>query len=176
MVERAKIEVWDILDEVIQDHPVMLNRAPTLHRLSIQAFQPVLIEGKAIKLHPLVCTAFNADFDGDQMAVHIPLSLEAQIECRLQLLSVNNLFSPADGRPIVSPTQDIVLGLYYLTKERPGATGEGHLFGSIDEVKVAYTDGFVQLHARIKLRLTTPMSGARKSLPWSSSLNDKENA
>ena len=111
MVERAKIEVWDILDEVIQDHPVMLNRAPTLHRLSIQAFQPVLIEGKAIKLHPLVCTAFNADFDGDQMAVHIPLSLEAQIECRLQLLSVNNLFSPADGRPIVSPTQDIVLGL-----------------------------------------------------------------
>jgi DNA-directed RNA polymerase subunit beta' len=162
MVERAKIEVWDILDEVIQDHPVMLNRAPTLHRLSIQAFQPVLIEGKAIKLHPLVCTAFNADFDGDQMAVHIPLSLEAQIECRLQLLSVNNLFSPADGRPIVSPTQDIVLGLYYLTKERPGATGEGHLFGSIDEVKVAYTDGFVQLHARIKLRLVTSVWGQEK--------------
>src|SRR5476651_1991481 len=163
MVERAKIEVWDILDEVIQDHPVMLNRAPTLHRLSIQAFQPVLIEGKAIKLHPLVCTAFNADFDGDQMAVHIPLSLEAQIECRLQLLSVNNLFSPADGRPIVSPTQDIVLGLYYLTKERPGAAGEGHLFGSIDEVKVAYTDGFVQLHARIKLRLVTDVWGQEKS-------------
>jgi len=163
MVERAKIEVWDILDEVIQDHPVMLNRAPTLHRLSIQAFQPVLIEGKAIKLHPLVCTAFNADFDGDQMAVHVPLSLEAQIECRLQLLSVNNLFSPADGRPIVSPTQDIVLGLYYLTKERPGAVGEGHLFGSIDEVKVAYTDGFVQLHARIKLRLLTPVWGQEKS-------------
>jgi len=162
MVERAKIEVWDILDEVIQDHPVMLNRAPTLHRLSIQAFQPVLIEGKAIKLHPLVCTAFNADFDGDQMAVHIPLSLEAQIECRLQLLSVNNLFSPADGRPIVSPTQDIVLGLYYLTKERPGAIGEGHLFGSIDEVKVAYTDGFVQLHARIKLRLLTSVWGQEK--------------
>src|ERR1700690_1104644 len=163
MVERAKIEVWDILDEVIQDHPVMLNRAPTLHRLSIQAFQPVLIEGKAIKLHPLVCTAFNADFDGDQMAVHIPLSLEAQIECRLQLLSVNNLFSPADGRPIVSPTQDIVLGLYYLTKERPGAVGEGHLFGSIDEVKVAYADGFVQLHARIKLRLLTDVWGQEKS-------------
>jgi len=162
MVERAKIEVWDILDEVIQDHPVMLNRAPTLHRLSIQAFQPVLIEGKAIKLHPLVCTAFNADFDGDQMAVHIPLSLEAQIECRLQLLSVNNLFSPADGRPIVSPTQDIVLGLYYLTKELPGAEGEGHLFGSIDEVKVAYTDGFVKLHARIKLRLTTDVWGQEK--------------
>src|ERR1700690_2965139 len=163
MVERAKIEVWDILDEVIQDHPVMLNRAPTLHRLSIQAFQPVLIEGKAIKLHPLVCTAFNADFDGDQMAVHIPLSLEAQIECRLQLLSVNNLFSPADGRPIVSPTQDIVLGLYYLTKERSGATGEGHLLGSIDEVKVAYTDGYVQFHARIKLRLVTPVWGQEKS-------------
>jgi DNA-directed RNA polymerase subunit beta' len=162
MVERAKIEVWDILDEVIQDHPVMLNRAPTLHRLSIQAFQPVLIEGKAIKLHPLVCTAFNADFDGDQMAVHVPLSLEAQIECRLQLLSVNNLFSPADGRPIVSPTQDIVLGLYYLTKERPGATGEGHLFGSIDEVKVAYTDGYVQLHARVKLRLITDVWGQEK--------------
>src|ERR1700690_1696426 len=163
MVERAKIEVWDILDEVIQDHPVMLNRAPTLHRLSIQAFQPVLIEGKAIKLHPLVCTAFNADFDGDQMAVHIPLSLEAQIECRLQLLSVNNLFSPADGRPIVLPTQDIVLGLYYLTKERSGATGEGHLLGSIDEVKVAYTDGYVQFHARIKLRLVTPVWGQEKS-------------
>ena len=164
MVERAKIEVWDILDEVIQDHPVMLNRAPTLHRLSIQAFQPVLIEGKAIKLHPLVCTAFNADFDGDQMAVHVPLSLEAQIECRLQLLSVNNLFSPADGRPIVSPTQDIVLGLYYLTKERPGAAGEGHLFGSIDEVKVAYADGYVQLHARIKLRLLTAVWG-QENLP-----------
>ncbi|MBF0504114.1 MAG: DNA-directed RNA polymerase subunit beta' [Candidatus Omnitrophica bacterium] len=159
MVERAKIEVWDILDEVIQDHPVMLNRAPTLHRLSIQAFQPVLIEGKAIKLHPLVCTAFNADFDGDQMAVHVPLSLEAQIECRLQLLSVNNLFSPADGRPIVSPTQDIVLGLYYLTKERPAARGENHLFGSIDEVKVAYADGYVDLHARIKLRLLTSVWG-----------------
>ncbi len=163
MVERAKIEVWDILDEVIQDHPVMLNRAPTLHRLSIQAFQPVLIEGKAIKLHPLVCTAFNADFDGDQMAVHVPLSIEAQIECRLQLLSINNLFSPADGRPIVSPTQDIVLGLYFLTKERLGARGEGHLFGSIDEVKVAYTDGFVDMHARIKLRLSTPVWGQEKS-------------
>lgn len=163
MVERAKIEVWDILDEVIQDHPVMLNRAPTLHRLSIQAFQPVLIEGKAIKLHPLVCTAFNADFDGDQMAVHVPLSLEAQIECRLQLLSINNLFSPADGRPIVSPTQDIVLGLYFLTKERLGARGEGHLFGSIDEVKVAYNDGYVDMHARIKLRLSTPVWGQEKS-------------
>jgi len=162
MVERAKIEVWDILDEVIQDHPVMLNRAPTLHRLSIQAFQPILIEGKAIKLHPLVCSAFNADFDGDQMAVHVPLSLEAQIECRLQLLSINNLFSPADGRPIVSPTQDIVLGLYYLTKERSGARGEGHLFGSLEEVKVAYFDNFLDLHSRIKLRLNTPVWGQEK--------------
>ncbi len=162
MVERAKIEVWDILDEVIQDHPVMLNRAPTLHRLSIQAFQPVLIEGKAIKLHPLVCTAFNADFDGDQMAVHIPLSLEAQIECRLQLLSINNLFSPADGRPVMSPTQDIVLGLYYLTKERPGARGEGHLFASRNEVKIAYNDSYLDLHARIKLRLDSPIWGQEK--------------
>ncbi len=162
MVERAKIEVWDILDEVIQDHPVMLNRAPTLHRLSIQAFQPILIEGKAIKLHPLVCTAFNADFDGDQMAVHVPLSLEAQIECRLQLLSVNNLFSPADGRPIVSPTQDIVLGLYYLTKERPGSKGEGHLFGYLDEVKVAYSDMHVDLHSRIRLRINGPIWGQEK--------------
>ncbi len=163
MVERAKIEVWDILDEVIQDHPVMLNRAPTLHRLSIQAFQPVLIEGKAIKLHPLVCTAFNADFDGDQMAVHVPLSVESQIECRLQLLSVNNLFSPADGRPIVSPTQDIVLGLYYLTKELTGGKGEGHLFSNEQEVKVAYEDGYVDLHARIKLRLSTPVWGQETS-------------
>ncbi len=162
MVERAKIEVWDILDEVIQDHPVMLNRAPTLHRLSIQAFQPILIEGKAIKLHPLVCSAFNADFDGDQMAVHVPLSLEAQMECRLQLLSVNNLFSPADGRPIVSPTQDIVLGLYYLSKERNGAKGDGHLFGSTNEVKVAYWDGYVELHSRIKLRLNGPVWGQEK--------------
>ncbi|HLD88540.1 MAG TPA: DNA-directed RNA polymerase subunit beta' [Candidatus Omnitrophota bacterium] len=162
MVERAKIEVWDILDEVIQDHPVMLNRAPTLHRLSIQAFQPILIEGKAIKLHPLVCTAFNADFDGDQMAVHVPLSLEAQIECRVQLLSVNNLFSPADGRPVVSPTQDIVLGLYYLTKERPSARGEGHLFGTCEEVTVAYFDGYVDLHAQIRLRLGVPVWGQGK--------------
>lgn len=140
----------------------MLNRAPTLHRLSIQAFQPVLIEGKAIKLHPLVCTAFNADFDGDQMAVHVPLSLEAQIECRLQLMSINNLFSPADGRPVVSPTQDIVLGLYYLTKERAGAKGEGHLFASRDEVTIAYFDGYLDLHARVKLRLDIPVWGQEK--------------
>ncbi len=159
MVERANVEVWDILDEVIKDHPIMLNRAPTLHRLSIQAFQPVLIEGKAITLHPLVCTAFNADFDGDQMAVHVPLSLEAQTECRLQLLSVNNLFSPADGRPIVSPTQDIILGLYYLTKEKPGARGEDKLFANRREVVVAYNDGFVELHARVRVRVDVSVWG-----------------
>lgn len=153
MVERAKIEVWDILDEVIRDHPVMLNRAPTLHRLSIQAFQPVLIEGKAIKIHPLVCTAFNADFDGDQMAVHVPLSIEAQMESRVLMLSVNNIFSPADGRPIVTPTQDIVLGCSYLTKERPGSRGEGKIFASADEVRTAYNDNAVELNARIKLRI-----------------------
>jgi DNA-directed RNA polymerase subunit beta' len=159
MVERANVEVWDILDEVIKDHPIMLNRAPTLHRLSIQAFQPVLIEGKAITLHPLVCTAFNADFDGDQMAVHVPLSLEAQTECRLQLLSVNNLFSPADGRPIVSPTQDIVLGLYYLTKERAGSKGEDKLFSNRREVVVALNDGLVELHSRIRVRIDIPVWG-----------------
>ncbi|NLE65060.1 MAG: DNA-directed RNA polymerase subunit beta' [Elusimicrobia bacterium] len=159
MVERANVEVWDILDEVIKGHPIMLNRAPTLHRLSVQAFQPILIEGKAITLHPLVCTAFNADFDGDQMAVHVPLSLEAQIECRLQLLSVNNLFSPADGRPIMSPTQDIVLGLYYLTKERQGASGQDHLFANRSEAIVAHNDGLVDLHARVRLRLDVPVWG-----------------
>ena len=151
MVERAKIEVWDILDEVIKDHPVLLNRAPTLHRLSIQAFQPVLIEGKAIKIHPLVCTAFNADFDGDQMAVHVPLSLEAQIECKLLMLSVNNIFSPADGRPIIAPTQDIILGCNYLTKEKMKATGEGKTFSDDNEVIVAYTDDAIALHAKINL-------------------------
>jgi DNA-directed RNA polymerase subunit beta' len=163
MVERANVEVWDILDEVIKDHPIMLNRAPTLHRLSIQAFQPILIEGKAITLHPLVCTAFNADFDGDQMAVHVPLSLEAQLECRLQLLSVNNMFSPADGRPIVSPTQDIVLGLYYLTKERPGAEGEDRLFANCKEVIVAFNDGLIDLHSRVRVRLDAPIWGEEKT-------------
>jgi DNA-directed RNA polymerase subunit beta' len=153
MVERGKIEVWDILDEVIKDHPVLLNRAPTLHRLGIQAFQPRLIEGKSIKIHPLVCTAFNADFDGDQMAVHVPLSLESQIEAKILMLSINNVFSPADGRPIVTPTQDIVLGISYLSKERSGAKGEGLVFGSTDEVLVAYEDGSAQLHAAVKLRV-----------------------
>ncbi len=162
MVERAKVEVWDILDEVIKDHPIMLNRAPTLHRLSIQAFQPVLVEGKAIKLHPLVCSAFNADFDGDQMAVHVPLSLEAQIECRLELLSINNLFSPADGRPIVSPTQDMVLGLYYLSKEDPDQVDDKRVFSCKNEVLVAYNDGQLNLHFGIKLRLAKSVWGDEK--------------
>ena len=164
MVERAKIEVWDILDEVIKDHPVMLNRAPTLHRLSIQAFQPVLIEGKAIKIHPLVCTAFNADFDGDQMAVHVPLSLEAQVETKLLMLSVNNVFSPADGRPIISPTQDIVLGCCFLTKEKSLAKGEGKIFASRDEVLTAYSDAAVDLNARIKVRVSSVFDLAQTQL------------
>ncbi len=160
MVERAKIEVWDILDEVIRDHPVMLNRAPTLHRLSIQAFQPILIEGKAIKIHPLVCTAFNADFDGDQMAVHVPLSLEAQMETRLLMLSTNNIFSPADGRPIVTPTQDIVLGCSFLTKEKLGEKGEGMIFSSTDEVLAAYSDDAVSINAKIKVRIDKAFDAA----------------
>jgi DNA-directed RNA polymerase subunit beta' len=162
MVERAKAEVWDILDEVIQDHPIMLNRAPTLHRLSIQAFYPVLVEGKAIKLHPLVCAAFNADFDGDQMAVHVPLSLEAQIECRLELLSVNNLFSPADGRPVISPSQDVVLGLYYMTKEEETSKDDNKVFASSEEVVIAYNDGMLNIHKRIKLKLDQPIWGEEK--------------
>jgi len=153
MVERAKIEVWDILDEVIKDHPILLNRAPTLHRLSIQAFQPVLIEGKAIRVHPLVCAAFNADFDGDQMAVHVPLSLEAQMEARLLMLSINNVFSPADGRPVVTPTQDIILGLYYLTKIKLKTKGESKTFSNCQEVIVAYEDKELHLQAKIKLRI-----------------------
>ncbi len=153
MVERGKIEVWDILDEVIKDHPVMLNRAPTLHRLGIQAFQPVLVEGKSLKIHPLVCTAFNADFDGDQMAVHVPLSLESQIEAKILMLSINNIFSPADGRPIVSPTQDIILGLSYLSKEKPGSLGEDKIFANADEVIIAYNDNVLELHSRIKVRV-----------------------
>jgi DNA-directed RNA polymerase subunit beta' len=153
MVERGKIEVWDILDEVIRDHPVLLNRAPTLHRLGIQAFQPVLIEGKSIKIHPLVCTAFNADFDGDQMAVHVPLSLESQLEAKILMLSTNNIFSPADGRPIDTPTQDIILGVSYITKEKSGAKGENRLFANSEEVIIAYEDKVVELHARIRLRI-----------------------
>ncbi len=153
MVERGKIEVWDILEEVIKDHPILLNRAPTLHRLSVQAFQPKLIESKSIKIHPLVCTAFNADFDGDQMAVHVPLSLEAQMESRIIMLSTNNVFSPANGRPITSPTQDIILGCSYLTKEKPNCPGEGKVFAHPDEVTTALEDRVIDLHAKIKLRL-----------------------
>jgi len=153
MVERAKLEVWDILDDVIKEHPVLLNRAPTLHRLGIQAFQPKLIEGKAIQVHPLVCAAFNADFDGDQMAVHVPLSTEAQMECRLLMLSANNIFSPSDGRPIAVPSQDIVLGCCYLTKEGEGRKGEGKVFGSKEEVLIAHNDNEADMHAKIKLRM-----------------------
>jgi DNA-directed RNA polymerase subunit beta' len=152
MVEKERSEVWDILDEVIQNHPVLLNRAPTLHRLGIQAFQPMLIEGKAIRIHPLVCAAFNADFDGDQMAVHVPLSIEAQLEARLLMLASNNLFSPANGRPIVTPSQDIVLGCYYLTKIRDGAKGHDSVFGNLEEVVLAYQDEQVDLHAKVKVR------------------------
>ncbi len=153
MVERAKIEVWDILDEVIKDHPVLLNRAPTLHRLSVQAFEPMLIEGKAIRIHPLVCTAFNADFDGDQMAVHVPLSLEAQMEARLLMLSINNIFSPADGRPITTPTQDIILGLCYLTKIKTKDKGEGRILADVVEAQSAFNDNVVGLHAKLKVRI-----------------------
>ncbi len=152
MVERARLEVWDILEEVIRDHPVLLNRAPTLHRLGIQAFEPILIEGKAIKIHPLVCTAFNADFDGDQMAVHVPLSIEAQMESTLLMMSTNNIFSPSNGQPILTPTQDIVLGCHYLTREKPKALGEGRLFSSREEALVAYEDSVVVGHAAVKLR------------------------
>jgi len=153
MVEKERPEVWDILAEVIQEHPVMLNRAPTLHRLGIQAFEPMLIDGKAIQLHPLVCAAFNADFDGDQMAVHVPLSVEAQIEARVLMMSTNNILSPATGRPIIGPTQDIVLGSYYMTRERPGAAGEGRRFASPEEVRVAYDAGAIDLQAAIKVRM-----------------------
>ncbi|OGX28408.1 MAG: DNA-directed RNA polymerase subunit beta' [Omnitrophica WOR_2 bacterium RIFCSPHIGHO2_02_FULL_67_20] len=152
MVEKERTEVWDILDEVIKDHPVLLNRAPTLHRLGIQAFQPQLIEGKAIRVHPLVCTAFNADFDGDQMAVHVPLSIEAQLEARILMLASNNLFSPASGKPIVTPTQDIILGCYYLTKSREGLKGQGLIFSDLEEAVLAYQDEQAALHAKIKLR------------------------
>ena len=154
MVERLQSEVWDVLEEVISEHPVMLNRAPTLHRLGIQAFEPVLVEGKAIKLHPLVCTAFNADFDGDQMAVHLPLSVEAQAECRFLLLSPNNLLKPSDGAPVAVPSQDMVLGIYYLTLQKPGDKGEGHYFKSVNEAILAYENGAITLHALINVRRT----------------------
>ena len=158
LVERLDACVWDVLEEVIREHPVMLNRAPTLHRLGIQAFEPKLVEGKAIKLHPLVCTAFNADFDGDQMAVHLPLTAEAQAECRFLLLSPNNLLKPSDGGPVAVPSQDMVLGIYYLTQERPGALGEGKVFKSVNEAILAYENKAITLHSRIKVRVTKTLA------------------
>ena len=154
LVERLDVNVWDVLEDVIKDHPVMLNRAPTLHRLGIQAFEPILVEGKAIKLHPLVCTAFNADFDGDQMAVHLPLSQEAQSECRFLLLTPNNLLKPSDGGLVAVPSQDMVLGIYYLTQERPGAVGEGSIYKNLNEAIMAYENGYVTLQSRIKVKVT----------------------
>ncbi|BDV44272.1 DNA-directed RNA polymerase subunit beta' [Geotalea uraniireducens] len=154
MVEKERPEVWDVLEEVIKEHPVMLNRAPTLHRLGIQAFEPVLIEGKAIQLHPLVCTAFNADFDGDQMAVHLPLSIESQVEARVLMMSTNNILSPAHGKPIIVPSQDMVLGIYYMTRERPFAKGDGKVFSSPEEVRIAFDAGEADIQARVKVRMT----------------------
>ena len=162
-VEHLEPEVWDVLEDVIKEHPVMLNRAPTLHRLGIQAFEPILVEGKAIKLHPLVCTAFNADFDGDQMAVHLPLSVEAQAECRFMLLSPNNLLKPSDGGPVAVPSQDMVLGIYYLTQERSGAKGEGKIFKSINEAVLAYENGIITLHAKIMVHVTKNVNGEELS-------------
>ena len=157
MVEKLEPAVWDVLEDVIKEHPVMLNRAPTLHRLGIQAFEPILVEGKAIKLHPLVCTAFNADFDGDQMAVHLPLSVEAQAECRFMLLSPNNLLKPSDGGPVAVPSQDMVLGIYYLTQERPGSKGEGSFFKNVNEAILAYENGYITLQTKITVRCSKEM-------------------
>ena len=163
MVERSKDEVWDALEVVIKDHPVMLNRAPTLHRLGIQAFEPVLVDGRAIKLHPLACTAFNADFDGDQMAVHVPLSAEAQAEARFLMLAANNLLKPSDGRPVTVPTQDMVLGSYYLTLDKDGEPGEGKVFRDVNEAQMAYDEGAITLHSRIKIRITKVFDGKPES-------------
>jgi DNA-directed RNA polymerase subunit beta' len=163
MVERVRNEVWDVLEEVIKEHPVLLNRAPTLHRLGIQAFEPVLVEGRALKLHPLVCTAYNADFDGDQMAVHVPLSAEAQAEARFLMLSANNLLKPQDGKPVAVPTQDMVLGSYYLTIEKDGVIGEGKAFSDTDEVLLAYNEQDVDIHAKIKVRKTITINGEAKT-------------
>jgi DNA-directed RNA polymerase subunit beta' len=171
MVEKEGKDVWDILDDVIREHPVLLNRAPTLHRLGIQAFEPVLIEGKAIQLHPLVCGAYNADFDGDQMAVHVPLSVEAQVESRALMMSTNNILSPASGKPIIMPTQDMVLGLYYMTRERPLARGEGKFFSSPAEVRIAYDHGAIDLHAAIKVRM--PVHKSDDSNDFSAEEGDK---
>ncbi len=154
-IERMHNEVWDVLEDVIREHPVLLNRAPTLHRLGIQAFEPTLVEGRAIRLHPLVCTAYNADFDGDQMAVHVPLSAEAQAEARLLMLAAQNILNPKDGKPVVTPSQDMVLGNYYLTLEREGARGEGAIFYGSDEVLIAYQNGHVHLHTRIAIQASS---------------------
>ncbi len=162
MVERVRNEVWDVLEDVIKDHPVLLNRAPTLHRLGIQAFEPILVEGRALKLHPLVCSAYNADFDGDQMAVHVPLSAEAQSEARFLMLSANNLLAPKDGKPITVPTQDMVLGSYYLTIEKPNEPGEGKIFGDMDEVLMAYDAGELGLHAQMKVRIEREIDGVKQ--------------
>jgi DNA-directed RNA polymerase subunit beta' len=172
MVERETTEVWDILAEVIREHPVLLNRAPTLHRLGIQAFEPVLIEGKAIQLHPLVCTAYNADFDGDQMAVHVPLTLEAQLEARALMMSTNNVLLPADGEPIIVPSQDVVLGLYYMTRERVNDKGEGMVFADVEEVSRAYRSGQVGLQAKVKSRITETIKGEDGSLVTNTEIRD----
>jgi len=163
MVEKIKPEVWDVLEEVIKEHPVLLNRAPTLHRLGIQAFEPVLVEGRAIKLHPLVCTAYNADFDGDQMAVHVPLSMEAQSEARFLMLAANNILKPQDGKPVMTPTQDMVLGCYYLTADEEGVQGEGKYFSSPEEAITAYQLGYIHIHAKIKVKMTKEIDGVKKS-------------
>jgi len=172
LVEREGAEVWDVLDEVIREHPVMLNRAPTLHRLGIQAFEPVLIEGKAIHLHPLVCAAYNADFDGDQMAVHVPLTIEAQMEARTLMMSTNNVLSPANGDPIIVPSQDVVLGLYYLTRDRVNGLGEGMVFVDTKEAEKAYRTGFAELHARVKIRITEHIRNREGELEARTTLRD----
>ena len=172
MVEREEAVVWDILDEVIREHPVLLNRAPTLHRLGIQAFEPVLIEGKAIQLHPLVCAAYNADFDGDQMAVHVPLTLEAQLEARALMMSTNNILSPANGEPIIVPSQDVVLGLYYMTRDCVNAKGEGMVLTGPKEAERLYRSGLASLHARVKVRITEYEKDANGELVAKTSLKD----
>ena len=172
MVERELPEVWDVLADVIREHPVLLNRAPTLHRLGIQAFEPVLIEGKAIQLHPLVCAAYNADFDGDQMAVHVPLTIEAQLESRALMMSTNNILSPANGEPIIVPSQDVVLGLYYMTREAVNAKGEGRIFADLQEVDRVYRSGDASLHAKIKVRITETVNGKDGTVTHNTSIVD----
>lgn len=161
MVEKVRPEVWDVLEEVIKEHPVLLNRAPTLHRLGIQAFEPILVEGRAIKLHPLVCTAYNADFDGDQMAVHVPLTVEAQAEARFLMLAANNILKPQDGKPVMTPTQDMVLGCYYLTDDEDGVKGEGRVFANYEEALMAYQLNQINIHAKIKVRVEKEIDGEK---------------